>query len=181
MIKRTEESATPPTGDATGSRCLGDGGHWLLAASPTPGQAAAEWADSGVAWLRPGGLFTAVIVRADVMHQAVGRPGPQECAPLLASELDGPVLYRQTEFGPEGGYTVLLPPSAAGIWRVTGTVVLPQKALLPVPAPDRLDPTEEPPWWVVAPDALGRLCTPALLASLLARLVLAPDGEGRHA
>jgi hypothetical protein len=180
MIKRTE-SATPPTGDATGSPRLGDGGHWLLAASPTPGQAAAQWADKGVAWLRPEAVFTAVIVRAEVMQQAVGRPGPQACAPLLASELDGPVFYRQGEFGPEGGYTVLLPPSAAGIWRVRGTVVLRQEALVLVPAPDRLEPAEEVPWWVVAPDALGRLCTPALLASLLARVALAPDQGGRHA
>lgn len=150
---------------------------WLSSSAPTSSLAHAQWAESGVAWLRPGRLFTAVVVSASLMHEAVGRPGPQECAPLLASELDGPVFYRLNEFGPDAGYTVLLPASAAQVWRVRGTVVLPPDALLPVPAPERYVPAADAPWWVVPLDGPCTLCTPALLASLLARRS-APRAQG---
>jgi hypothetical protein len=88
---------------------------------------------------------------------------------LLAGVLDGPVFYREQEFGPEAGYTVLLPASAAGAWRERGTSVLPQAAQLLVPAPDRLEPSVEAPWWVVPLGGPGTLCSPARLASLLGR------------
>lgn len=157
-------------------------GHWLLSATSTPRQARAAWADSGSAWLQPGAVFTAVIVRAGVMHGAVGRPGPLECAEDLTGALVGPVFYRAGEFGAEAGYTVLLPASAASIWRVRGTVVVSASAQLLVPAPNRLEPTPAAPWWVVPPDGPGALCAPALLASLLARGEAATSaGEGGHA
>jgi hypothetical protein len=156
------------------------GGEWLLSAAPALDHARARWADAGMAWLRPGSLFTAVTVTARLIHEAVGRPGPQECASLLAAELDGPVFYRLGEFGPDAGYTVLLPASAARIWRVRGTVVLHSAALFLVPAPDRCEPAADAPWWVVPPGRLGTLCTPTLLASLLARTV-AVGGEDAHA
>jgi hypothetical protein len=154
---------------------------WLSAAAPSAPQAVTDWHDSGATWLRQGVLFTAVTVAASLMHQAVGRPGPQECAPLLMTELDGPAFYRLNEFGPDAGYTVLLPASAAGNWRVRGTVVLSSTAQLLIPAPDRLEPVGDAPWWVVPPDRPGSLCTPALLASLLARRGAPAGGEGDHA
>lgn len=154
---------------------------WLSSAAPSSAHARAQWADSGTAWLRPDELFTAITVTAGLMEQAVGRPGPRECAPLLITELDGPVFYRQGEFGPEAGYTVLLPGSAARIWRVRGTVVASPAALLLVPAPDRREPAADSPWWVVPPDRAGTLCTPALLASLLARTTAGGPEGGGHA
>jgi hypothetical protein len=156
----------------------GEPAPWLLSAAPDPAHARAHWADAGVAWLRPGLLFTAVIVQASVMHRAVGKPGPQECAQVLAGLLDGPVFYRIGEFGPDGGYTVLLPASAMGIWRVRGTVVLPPNAQFLVPAPHRQEPAADSPWWVVTPSGPDGLCTPALLASLLARRTAATGGQG---
>lgn len=146
-----------------------DVAEWLSSAAPSRSQARAQWASSGAAWLRPGTLFTAVTVLATLIHEAVGRPGPQECAPLIATELNGPVFYRLGEFGPDAGYTVLLPASATRIWRVGGTVVLPPAALLLVPAPNRCEPAADSPWWVVPPDGSGTLCTPEFLALLLAR------------
>lgn len=181
MSNRTEESGTPPTRLTTGRERQLAGGHGLLAAAPTSGQARVEWADSGAAWLRPGVLFSAVTVKASVMHQAVGRATPEGCAPLLAAELDGPVFYLPAAFGRDGGYTVLLPASAARIWRVRGTVVSPQNALLRVPAPDRCQPTVDTPWWVVPIDGPGALCAPALLVSLLARSDTAAGPGGADA
>lgn len=157
------------------------GGHWLLSAAPTPSQARAEWADSGAAWLRPGALFTAITIQAGLIHRAVGKPAPEQSAPALAGALDGPVFYRLNEFGPDAGYTVLVPASAARIWRVPGTVVLPAAALLLVPAPGRCEAAADTPWWVVPLDGPGTLCTPTLLASLLARRTAAVGGGNAHA
>jgi hypothetical protein len=72
-----------------------------------------------MAWLRTGALFTAVTLT----HAAVGKPGPLECAPFLASVLDGPVSYRPGGCGPEAACTVVLPANAGRIRRVRGTVV----------------------------------------------------------
>ncbi|MBM9506757.1 hypothetical protein [Actinacidiphila acididurans] len=94
---------------------------------------------------------------------------------------DGPVFHRPGEFGPGAGYTVLLPASAARIWWVHGTVVLPPAVRFVIPTPDRLEPTMEAPWWVVPLDGPDRLCTSALLASLLARPTTAVGGEDSHA
>jgi hypothetical protein len=154
---------------------------WLSSAAPFSSQARVQWANSGAAWLRPGPLFTTVTVSATLIHEAVGRPGPQECAPLLAAELDGPVFYRLGEFGPDAGYTVLLPASATRTWRVSGTGVLPPAALLLVPAPDKCEPTADTPWWVVPPDGSGTLCTSAFLASLLARQTTSGAEGNAHA
>jgi hypothetical protein len=153
----------------------------LLGAAPTLDQARADWADWGATWLRPGVLFTAVTLSAGLIHQAVGKPGPVECAPALAGALDGPVFYRSNEFGPEAGYTVLLPASAARTWRVRGTVVLPSAALLLVPAPDRCEPVTGAPWWVVPLDVPGTLCSPGLLASLLSGAAGLTGEEAAHA
>lgn len=180
MSERTEESDTPPGVSAGSVRRTAN--HWLLSAAPTPDQTRYGWPDSGAAWLRPGALFAAVIVRAGVMHEAVGEPGPERSVAALTDALDGPVFYRRGEFGPEAAYTVLLPASAARIWQVPDTVVLPPRALLLVPAPDRSTPnSEDPPWWVVPPDSSGSLCTPALLASLLSRRTAPVDEGAAHA
>lgn len=62
-----------------------------------------------------------------------------------------------------------------------GTVVLPPAALLLVPAPDRCEAAADTPWWVVPPDGSGTLCTPAFLASLLARRTTSGAEGDAHA
>lgn len=102
-------------------------------------------------------------------HESAMSTARQYVTAALAGALDSPVFYRLGEFGPDAGYTVFLPASAARVCRVHGTVVLPPAVQFLVPAPDRLEPTTEAPWWMAPFDGLGTLCTPALLASLLAR------------
>lgn len=180
MSERTEESGIPSPRLTSGEERRKAGGHWLLGAAPASGPAREDWDDWGSTWLRPGVLFTAVTVSADLIHRALGKPGPAESAQALAGALDGAVFYREMEFGPVGGYTVFLPPSAAETWRVRGTVVLPPAALFLVPAPDRCEPATGAHWWVVPLDGPEPMCSPALLASLLARAVV-PGGEAAHA
>lgn len=47
-------------------------GHWLLASAPDIRKAHAQWRGEGETWLRPGALFTAVMISAAVIHAAVG-------------------------------------------------------------------------------------------------------------
>jgi hypothetical protein len=168
MSDRTEESDSPPTGRVADADQRMAGGRWLLSATVEHGQARAAWAESGAAWVTPGGLCTPVTVQAGMVHLAVGKYDPRQCAPLLTSALDGPVFYQPRAFGDRAGYVVLLPVSARHTWRVRGTVVLPSRGQLLVPAPDRVEPSGENPWWVVPVDEQGTLCSPELLASLLA-------------
>lgn len=44
--------------------------HWLLSAAPAIEEARREWAESGIAVLRCGGLFTAI--RISALHRARG-------------------------------------------------------------------------------------------------------------
>jgi hypothetical protein len=156
-------------------------GHWLLAAAPVAAQAQAEWQDAGAAWLQPGALFSAITVPARRVRAAAGVADAGQCAVVLAEALDGPVFCRTGVFGREPAYTVLLPASAARVWRVPGTVVHPPRAQLLVPAPGRCEPAGEGPWWVVPFDGPGLLCTPALLAAFLSRPSAPRDGEGGDA
>ncbi|WP_329028138.1 hypothetical protein [Streptomyces sp. NBC_00690] len=156
-----------PSAATTGSERQAVGRPWLLAAAPSEPQAVREWQGSGAAWLRPGLVFTAVSVAASLVHAAVNVPGPEDVGAPLGLVLDGPVFYREQIFGREAGYTVLLLPSAGEIWRVAGSVVESPRALLLVPAPNRCEPDDHGPWWVLPPGGSGALCTPTLLASLI--------------
>ncbi|WP_434593214.1 hypothetical protein [Streptomyces sp. A5-4] len=127
-----------------------------------------EWETNGVAWLRPGALFTAVLIPASVIHVAVGLPGPKECAPHIAEVLDeGPVFFQRGGFGPDDTYTALLPAGAARYWFMSRTVVHTPHALLLVPAPDVREPAETGPWWVVPLEGPGLLCPADRLAALV--------------
>lgn len=118
---------------------------------------------------------------AGLVHAATRKPGPREYAPLLGSVLAGPVFYQGDQLGPEGGYTVLLPVSAAGAWRVRGTVVLPSHALVLIPVPGRYTPVTDGPWWVVPPAGPDKLCSPARLALLLDRVSVPTSEEALDA
>lgn len=142
------------------------GGHWLLGSAPSLQEARADWEESGSAWLRPGALFGAVIIRADVVHAALGADSPIECAPLV--DVDGPVFYSEDGFGREGSYTALVPASVALVWGVNGSIPHHRRALLQVPAPNAVRPERAgSPWWVVPLDGPGSLCDPDLLAALV--------------
>ncbi|GAB3010921.1 hypothetical protein GCM10023080_091920 [Streptomyces pseudoechinosporeus] len=52
-------------------------GHWLLSAAPDMRQARQEWARSGVALLRCGGIFTAVRIRAALVQAAADTDDPK--------------------------------------------------------------------------------------------------------
>ncbi|MEE1927940.1 hypothetical protein V1J52_06985 [Streptomyces sp. TRM 70351] len=146
------------------------GGHWLLSAAPSTEQSYGRWTTMGAAWLRPGALFGAVLVPADVVHGAVGLDDPVTCAAPLAEALEGgPVFFTRVGFRDGGCYTALVPASAAQTWRVAGATVHHHRALLLVPAPHVIEPQEEDcPWWVVPLDGPGLLCPPDRLGDLVA-------------
>ncbi|MGW5925215.1 hypothetical protein ACWF2L_03075 [Streptomyces anulatus] len=154
------------------------GGHWLLAAAPSVKEARADWEESGSAWLRPGALFGAVVVRASVLHAALGTDSPIECAPLV--DVGGPVFYSDEGFGREGAYTALVPASVALMWSVNGSIPHHRRALLEVPAPQVVRPERAGrPWWVVPLNGPGLLCDPDLLAALAMQGAGTPgDAEG---
>ncbi|BBA98382.1 hypothetical protein RVR_4539 [Actinacidiphila reveromycinica] len=143
-------------------------GHWLLAAAPLRAQAQAEWEEHGAAWLKPGVLFSALSIPAEVLHAAVGLDSPQACAGPLTEVLeDGPLFFRPDEFQGRGSYTALVPARVARL-RVPlpGVVTLPQCALLLVPAPNRTEPANGGPWWVTPLNGPGLLCSPERVAAL---------------
>lgn len=144
-------------------------GDWLLSSAPIQAQAKTEWDENGAAWLRPGVLFTAVVIRAAVVHAATGFDCPEACAPALADVLEGgPLFYNPVGFGPEGSYTALLPARVAQLPPMPGTVRHAQRALLLVPAPNATERTEGAPWWVSPLDGPGLLCPPGRIAVLAA-------------
>lgn len=153
-------------------------GHWLLASAPIVPAAMSSWKENGAAYLIPGGLFCAVMIPAAVMHAAAEGDSPQACAGRIADVLEGPVFYDPSAFRQEGGYTAILPASAALVWRVPSTVLHPSRRLLLVPAPDRCEPVGGRPWWVVPLESPGLLCAPQLVACFagLGRRRIVPAG-----
>lgn len=72
-------------------------GHWLLSAAPLRPHAKVEWRENGAAWLRPGALFAAVVIRAFVVHAAIGLDSPEACAAPLADALEGGPMFYDAE------------------------------------------------------------------------------------
>jgi hypothetical protein len=164
-MKDMEESVTSLT--TSSERALA-GGHWLLPAAPDAQQGNADWKNGGAAWLRPGVLFGAVIIRVGLIHAALGLDDPVACALPLAEGLDGgPLFYSPDVFSREGAYTALVPASAAMAWNVHGSMGHHYRALLLIPVPDVIEPQEDGPWWVVPLDGPGLLCPPDRLAALV--------------
>lgn len=171
LIRQNEvhEATGKFTAGTTRAERLLAAGHWLLESAPTRPQAKAAWDENGAAWLRPGVLFAAAVIRAGIVHAAVGLDSPEACAPALADVLEGgPLFYNAAGFGPEGSYTMLLPARVAQLPPMPGTVAHPQRALLLVPAPNATERTEGAPWWVSPLDGPGLLCPPDRVAVLAA-------------
>ncbi|MFF4391420.1 hypothetical protein ACFY0G_32225 [Streptomyces sp. NPDC001552] len=154
-------------------------GHWLLASAPSIPDARRQWRDSGSTWLRTGALYSALMIPAAVMHAAAQGDGPKECAGRISDALEGgPVFFDPTSFRQRGGYTLLLPASAAHTWRVPSTLMHPPGSRVLVPAPDRCGWSGSKPWWVVPLESPGLLCSPELVACLatLGRRRIVPAG-----
>ncbi|WP_330248624.1 MULTISPECIES: hypothetical protein [unclassified Streptomyces] len=156
-------------------------GHWLLSAAPLRPHAKVEWRENGAAWLRPGALFAAVVIRAFVVHAAIGLDSPEACAAPLADALEGgPMFYDAEGFGREGSYTALLPARVAQLAPMPGTVAHPQRGLLLVPAPDVIERVETGPWWMTPLDGPGLLCPPDRIAALASSgqdVLRSPEGR----
>lgn len=141
---------------------------WLLEAAPLVSVAVDEWATDGAAWLRPGALFGAIVLPADLVHAVIGLAEPTECAAPLAEVLDGgPVFYSHPAFGRDASYTVLVPAPIGMRWAMVGTVAHPYRALLRVPSPDVHEPRGQGPWWVAPPRGAGVLCPAHRLVALV--------------
>lgn len=150
--------------------------HWLMAAHPHPGDVREEWEDHQVALLPLGGLFSAVRIPGDLVTAlAHGRSEPSEVDPWLARQLEGgPVICdrRATR-----RYYVLVPAGMSRSWRpqittwgVEDVDVLGRDSYLGVPRPGA--GPERDTYWAVPMASAGELCTPLLVARLVA--------AGRH-
>ncbi|MFJ2210897.1 hypothetical protein ACIQVO_07500 [Streptomyces sp. NPDC101062] len=144
----------------------------LLSSAPSRPQAKTEWEENGAAWLRPGGLFSAVVMQAGVLQAAAGLGGPEACTAPVAEVLEyGPLFYSPTDFRGNGAYTALLPVRDTHQGPPLPAVVTHhQAALLLVPRLDITAPTETGgPWWVSPLDDPDLLC-PAERVAVLATL-----------
>ncbi|MFI6977224.1 hypothetical protein ACIBSV_01395 [Embleya sp. NPDC050154] len=144
-------------------------GTWLPSAAPSKAQAHVQWYESGAAWLRPGMVFSAVVVPARLVHVALRVRKPEECVKPLARLLAGPVFYSPPGAEHESSYTALLPVAEGRTWREPQTRLCSGQGLLWVPAPGRYLPaTDGCPWWVVAGHG-DSLCAAVDLAALVLR------------
>ncbi|UDM03257.1 hypothetical protein [Streptomyces longhuiensis] len=142
--------------------------HWLLAAAPKANAARAEWAQSGLAVLRCGGIFTAVRIHADVVYAAVGTDEPAAVGDYLSHVLRGPVFADQSS----RRFYALVPASTSRrpVWRnnaVPDAECLGGNSFLGVPRPGRDDPSEARCHWVVPIDGPGDLCSPHAVRQLI--------------
>ncbi|WP_330310568.1 hypothetical protein OHS17_00790 [Streptomyces sp. NBC_00523] len=160
-------------------------GHWLLSAAPNLRKSRDDWKVKGSTWLRPGVLFGAIVIPADLVHRALDVDSPNQCRRLLATHLEGgPVFYSPEHFRREGSYTVLVTASTAMAWRSRGSVAHSYRALLQVPSPRASEPQAgDCPWWVVPLDGPGLHCRARPLAALITAGRLADDRTrgSRHA
>lgn len=150
---------------------------WLVQAAGDRHLAVSEWQRDGTAWLRPGVLFSAVSVSADLVHAAIGTDQLDEVGEMLRQVLDEtPVWFTP---GEDAAYTALLPPSAVAHWHVPDTRCASQDGAVRVPLPGG-ETADDEPRWVVPMTGPGAVGSPALLASLVAvgRQRLAAEAAG---
>lgn len=159
----------PPTGSTVSTRSerLIATGHWLLACCAEGPRTYGQWDQAGALWLRPGVLFAAAVVTAEVVHAAVEQTSPETAAEGLAHLfMDGPVYFDPSMFAGSGGYVFLVPASAARGWAPPGVVVSGARAEVLVPALGVCERQESGPWWVVAPEGPGLLCAPDMVTAV---------------
>ncbi|MEJ8654693.1 hypothetical protein WKI65_43345 [Streptomyces sp. MS1.AVA.3] len=134
--------------------------HWLLSAAEDRRQARGDWSATGIAFLRCGGIFSAVsIPTALVQAAASSQERARLDAYLTGALLGGPVIASTAA----GLHYALVPPSTARNWSVPETECLAPGASLAVPAADR---DAYGTYWSVPMDSPGDLCVPAAVAQM---------------
>ncbi|WP_240980776.1 MULTISPECIES: hypothetical protein [unclassified Streptomyces] len=143
-------------------------GHWLLSAAEDTRRARKEWADSGIALLRCGTLFTAVRLSAELVHAAAGTEDLRTVDTYLAQALLGGPAFADTRWGL---YYALVPPGTARLRQWEGRTLdaecLGRNSYLGVPDPARTDPDDGSSYWSVPVDGPGLLGSPGAVAQLL--------------
>lgn len=144
-------------------------GHWLLAAAEDTRRARNEWADSGIALLRCGTLFTAVRFSAGLVHAAAGAEEPRAVDAYLAEALMGGPVFVDRRWWL---YYALVPASSARLpqWErpAPDAECLGRNSYLGVPDPVRTDPDAGSSYWCVPMGGPGLLGNPDAVAQLLA-------------
>jgi hypothetical protein len=132
---------------------LGD--HWLLSAAADRGAARQEWNERSVALLPCGELFSAVRIRAALVHAAARTTDEAVIDAYLAGALlDGPVICDRYA----GWYYALVPASTELRWDVPDIVCLGLESSLGVPRPGLTGAGHERLYWSVPTDPAGKLC-----------------------
>lgn len=151
--------------------------HWLLSAVRDREAARADWAETGVALIPCGTLFSAVRLPADLVHAAAGTAETGAVDGYLQA-LQGPVFVnRHADL-----YYALTPASTARRWAGPGIEALGKGAFLGVPHPGLTRPEPGRPYWPVPMDSPGELCPPDAVARLIAagRAEARQDDGGRR-
>lgn len=143
-------------------------GHWLLSAAEDMQRARNEWADSGIALLRCGTLFTAVRLAAGLVHAAAGTEDLRAVDAYLAEALLGGPAFVDTRWW---RYYALVPASTARLpqWQhqAPDAECLGRHSFLGVPDLTRTDPDDGSSYWCVPMDGPGLLGDPDTVAQLL--------------
>ncbi|MFF9077368.1 hypothetical protein ACF1BP_33900 [Streptomyces sp. NPDC014735] len=144
--------------------------HWLLSAAPDLDEARAQWAETGIALLRCGGVFTAVRIEADIVQAAAATEDPERIGAYLEHCLQGGPVCIDTS---SRRYYVLVPASTSRLPQWVGRVVPGAECLGPgcflgVPHPQRTEPDVSRSYWCVPMDGPGALCSPYAVSQLVA-------------
>ncbi|XVV34923.1 hypothetical protein ACQPXT_13135 [Streptomyces sp. CA-100214] len=152
--------------------------HWLLSAARDVKTARVEWAKLGVAFVRCGGLFTAVRMPADWIEAAAGTDDAETISEFLAVAVQGGAVVADES---RRFFYFLVPPSTAARWSVPGTACLGPDTYLGVPRPGTSRTSAgrvSGSYWSVEMDGAGGLCSAHAVAQLAthARYRLAESG-----
>ncbi|HEX5567777.1 MAG TPA: hypothetical protein VFY14_12760 [Streptomyces sp.] len=141
-------------------------GNWLLSAVRDRQAARADWAESGVALIPCGTLFSAIRLPADLVHAAAGTTETSAVNAYLREALHGPVFAnRHADL-----YYSLTPASTARHWAdpgAEGVAALGKGAFLGVPHPSLTRPEPGRPYWPVPMDSPGVLCDTDAVVQLI--------------
>lgn len=133
--------------------------HWLLAVAQYMREARKEWAVAGIALLRCGGNFSAIRVRAEVVHAAAGAEDLHQVDAYPSDALlGGPVFVDVTSRRYSSSYQrvpcdkLCGNPGSCRMRSVSGPA-----GLLGVPTPNATDPYAARSYWCVPMDSPGEL------------------------
>ncbi len=163
----TNDTSTPLVHVISGAERRLAVSHWLLSAVRDREAARADWAETGVALIPCGTLFSVIRLPAALVHAAAGMTEAEAVDAHLRTALAGPVFVNRCR----DLYYTLLPASMARRWAapsVEGIAVLGHGTFLGIPHPALTHPTPGRPYWPAPMDSPGVLCPPASVARLIA-------------